>query len=195
MMRMSSYGVLAVDPARVCGLAMIWPGGMWCHTLVFRHVPSQPQEVALLLAHLDGEMPWANADQWHYVAEQMYPGKHQQNAFVDAIVEGQIYQELGRMREFASAQRVLAGTWRNILWRGAGFLQRDLAKAAAIDLVQRRYGVTVDDNSAEAICIALWRQRELEREAKRLQLDLPRPQRRKRRVAAKALPSTIRDKA
>ncbi len=168
--------VLAVDPAKHCGIAMLWEGGMWCHTLKLRAVPPAPQELALLLAHLDGEMPWGSAETWHLVVERMYVGGNDATSIISAETAGMLTQELGRMREFASIARPYASQWRSILWQGAARLTRDLAKAAAIDLVERRFGVTVDDNAAEAVCIALWRQRELEHEAKRIRLgiDLPR---------------------
>jgi len=167
--------VLAIDPARLCGLAMIWSGGMWCHTLKFRVVPPNPQELALLIADLTPRMPWGNADSWHLCVERMYVGGNNATSVTSAETAGMLTQEFGRMREFASVVRPYASQWRSILWQGAARLSRDLAKAAAIDLVERHYGVTVDDNAAEACCMALWRVRELEHQEKRLRLDMPLP--------------------
>ena len=148
---------------------------MWCHTMRLPKVPPDPHELALILAHLDGMMPWGKAKTWHLAVERVYVGGNDATSITCAETAGMIVQELGRMRTFATVVRPYASQWRSILWPGAARLRRGLAKVAAVDFVERHYGKHVDDNAAEAVCIAAWRMKELLLAESRLSLDVDAP--------------------
>jgi len=181
----SAPAVLAVDPAAATGLAMLLPdGSVWCHTLKLRKVPPDAQELALLLADLAPRMPWGAAPEWHLVVERMYVGTNNATSVQSAETAGMLLQELGRMRAFASVVRPFAVQWRSILWQGAGRLTREMAKVAAVDLVERTWPALkgeVGEDAAEAACMALWRVRELEHEATRMRLGIELPRKGKAR--------------
>jgi len=190
---LSAPAVLAVDPAQRTGIAMLFGDRIWCHTLKLRRVPPKAVDLALVLADLAPRMPWHEAPAWHLVVERMYGGGNAATSIISAQTAGQLYQELARMREFASEAFPYASQWRSVL-HAQGRINRARAKATAIELVERRFGVTVDDNAAEAVCMALWRREDLEHEARRVALGLdlprngkPRPRKRARVTEAEVL--------
>lgn len=183
--------VLAVDPAQRTGIAMLFGDRIWCYTLKLRRVPPKAADLALVLADLAPRMPWHEAEKWHLVVERMYGGGNAATSIISAQTAGQLYQELARMREFASEAFPYASQWRSVL-HAHGRMDRARAKAEAIELVERRFGVTVGDDEAEAVCMALWRRNDLEQEARRIALgiDLPRkgkPRKRARPTEAEVL--------
>jgi hypothetical protein len=159
--------ILAVDPALVTGLAMIGPEPeqLWACTVRFTSVPPTAQELHFRLSAAFADAPWDWAPEWHYAAERMFTKRNPHGPLLDSELSGMLTVGISYLMPFASEAHPVCLQWRTILGPGAARLPRKEAKQRAVEHVAQEFGYVLKHDAAEAVCIGLWRRRELEREA------------------------------
>ena len=153
---MSAPLLIGVDPGRTTGLALLEGDRLVAtHTANFSALPAPTVEVARAVYEL--VLFSVKRYEVHVAIEQMFAGANHKTSHTDAELGGAILQEIGRQCVRLSVHRAMAITWRPVvLGRGTGQLSGKDAKPLAIAHCRLRYGVTLPEHEAEAVCIALW---------------------------------------
>lgn len=159
---MSAPLLIGVDPGRTTGLALLEGDRLVAtHTAKFTCLPAPADKVQWFIGKLVEAGMRAGAiggrPAVHVAIEQMFAGANHKTSHTDAELGGAILQEIGRQYVRQSVHRAMAIVWRPVvLGRGTGQLSGKDAKPLAIAHCRLRYGVTLPEHEAEAVCIALW---------------------------------------
>lgn len=223
--------ILSVDPGLTTGVALVqaderWEPSLlghwtlklnrpWTGTLPALARGNVPINAGVIweacqpvLAPVDGF--WTM--DWHWVCERQFvggsshPGSAQEDTCLQVTwLSGQLYQAIARCVP-STASWPLAIHWRTVLGPRGGNLPSKSAHAAAIALVESRFGQTLPEHEAEATCMALWRLEGLRKEATDARIrevagtqqTLPvakQAKRGKRKLGLESLPQSVQDAA